>query len=173
MSQDSWVTMLSVGISAIESVILTITLVLMYIQIRQDARHHRESMSELTRSLQSSIHAQILSYLMELNKIPLEYPHEIKDLFPDFSDVQEVRQYSYVFAILDILDYLVLHHAYINPYLRAHLEELAMLLFLNPKLYSIYNEVKDHQNPLLVKYLEQHIKPLVVKKTKKRKTQNK
>ena len=160
MGSANSIALASISIMAVESIVLSVTLIFMYLSIRQDAKHHREDMHQLTRTFRSSVHAQLLTYLMDLNSIALQYAEELRTLFPDYSDAREVRQYGYVYAILDILDYLVLHEESVDPYLKVHLQKLALLLFLNPKLNDIYNDVKEHQNPLLIRYLEDEVRPV-------------
>ena len=85
----------------------------------------------------------------------------IKNVFKDLanSSTEDIRGRSYVYAILDLLNYLVLHEDVVDPYVKKHLRNLAALLYTEPKMKQIFDEVKGHQSEALVAYLENMVKP--------------
>jgi len=93
----------------------------------------------------------------------LEFPNDIKDVFKDFTDssAEDIRRHCYVYAILDLLNYVVLHEDVVDPYVEKHLRNLGSLLYTEPRIKEIFDEVRDHQSEALVTYLENKVKPAI------------
>ncbi|GAI21517.1 unnamed protein product, partial [marine sediment metagenome] len=56
-------------------------------------------------------------------------------------------------------NYLVLHEDVVDPYVEKHLRNLASLLYTEPRMRKIFDEVKNQQSEALVTYLENKVKP--------------
>ena len=152
---------LSDWIAIIQSAILLITIIIIIVQYRQASKHHADDLKNILRAFRSQIHERILSNLLDLNRIMLEFPNDIKKAFKGFanSSVEDVRCHCYVYALLDQLNYLVLHEDVVDPYVEKHLRNLASLLYTEPRMRKIFDEVKDQQSEALVTYLENKVKP--------------
>ena len=156
------ISLVAIALGIVESLVLTVTVVVAVLQIRQEARHHRQDVRTLLATFRGTIHAQILSYLGDLNRMMLEYPEEVKGLFAGFqqSSADVVRQYCYVYGVLDLLNYIVLHEDLVDPYVRSHLNGLALLLYVEPRMHKLFLDVKDQQSQSLLEYLERFVEPL-------------
>ena len=150
-------------IAIAQSAILLITIIIMIVQYRQASKHHRDDLENILRTFRSQIHERILSNLLGLNRIMLEYPKDIKNAFKGFenSSAEDVRLHCYVYAILDLLNYLVLHEDVVDPYVKNHLRKLASLLYTEQRMKEIFEEVKDHQSEALISYLENKVKSAI------------
>lgn len=146
-----------------ESVILTFVLVTILKRMRKQDQDRESSARNTAEALRSSVHTELLVRLDTLNRIMLDYPDAITKLFSGYEEMtaDEVRQYCYVYSVLDSLNYLVLHAETVDPYVRDHLKNLAMLLFIEPKMQAIFLESKNDQSKALLEYLEKEILPLV------------
>ena len=151
-------------ISLVQSFILIITIILIILQYRQSSKHHREDIKKLHQTFLSQVHERVLSNLLSLNRIMLEFPNEIKQAFHDLKHVKEekVRIYCYVYAILDLLNYMVLHLNVIDPYIEKHLKNLAKLLYTETTLNQVFEDAKEDQSDTLIQYLETKIKPIAL-----------
>jgi len=160
---SDWLLVAGITIGIIQTLALTTTLVLVYILLRQEAQNNRHDRRILTETLRNRVHTELLARLDSLNRIMLDYPDAVTRLFSGFEQMaaDEVRQYCYVYAVLDLLNYLVLHFDAVDPYIRDHLKNLGMLLFLEPKMQAIFLESRDDQSRALLDYLEQEVLPLV------------
>lgn len=152
---------LSDWIAISQSAILLITIIIIIVQYRQASKHHGDDLKNILRAFRSQIHERILSNLLDINRIMLEFPNDIKKAFKGFTDspAEDVRRHCYVYAILDLLNYLVLHEDVVDPYIEKHLRNLASLLYTEPRMSEIFDEVKNHQSEALVTYLENKVKP--------------
>ncbi len=152
-----------------QSLILVITIILVVLQYRQSSKQHHEDVNNIIRSFSSQIHERLLSNLLELNRIMLEFPDDIKKIFKDTqnSTAESIRGYCYVYAVIDIVHYLILHREFVDPFVEEHLKNLASLLYTEPRINEIFNSVKAQQSESLLSYLESQVKPKIVGVEKK------
>jgi len=151
-------------IAIAQSAILLTTIIILIVQLRQVSKHHKDDLENILKNFRSQIHERILSNLLDLNRIMLEFPNDIKKAFKDFgsSSGSDIRVHCYVYAVLDLLNYLVLHEDVVDPYIEKHLKKLAGLLYTEPAMKEIFDEVKEHQSEALIKYLEEKVRPHVL-----------
>jgi len=156
-------------VDIVQSVVLTATIGVMLIQHLASMRHHRESMERIAESFESQVHERLISDLLELNRIMLDYPAEVKEAFEGLQNSSDalVRRNCYVYAVLDLLHYMVLHRQAVTPSVREHLHNLALLLYTEPAFREVFEEIKGVQSRELVEYLEREVAPLVGRKRQK------
>lgn len=147
-----------------QSTILTLTIVIMVFQYFQSEKHHKENFRQLITAFRAQVHERLLADLLGLNRIMLEFPEAVRTAFRRLAeeDDQTIRRRCYVYAVLDLLNFMVIHHDAVDPFVKKHLKNLACLLYVEPAMREVFEDVKDQQSEALVEYLETKIKPFAL-----------
>ncbi|MCL0050875.1 hypothetical protein M1N22_03440 [Dehalococcoidia bacterium] len=150
-------------IIGIQAVVLLATLIFMYYQYRKtmsvmsaQVSLMSDELSEIRKEIRITAHEDIYEKLFTLYYKYIEYADDLKDIFRSHAklNTSEVRKQYMMFAVLDLLYLMYLQRDTLDRGLLKTWETWTKRIFEEPKIFEIYETVKDEYDPEYIRYIE-------------------
>lgn len=143
-------------ITGIEAVVLLTTLIFMYYQYRKTMSVMSAQLSEIRKEIRITTHEDIYEKLFTLYYKYIEYADDLKDIFISHTklNTSEVRKQYMVFAVLDLLYLMYLQRDTLDRGLLKTWDAWVKRIFEEPKIFDIYETVKDEYDQEYIRVIE-------------------
>lgn len=151
-------------IIGVEAAVLLATLIFMYYQYRKtmsvmskQLSLMSDNLSEIRKEIRITTHEDIYEKLFTLYYKYIEYADDLKDIFKGHIklNTSEIRKQYIVFAVLDLLYLMYLQRDTLDRGLLKTWETWIKRIFEEPKIFEIYERVKDEYDPEYIKCIEE------------------
>jgi len=154
-------------ITGVEAVVLLATLIFIYYQYRRtisvmssQLSIMSEQLSEVRKEIRIATHEDLYEKLLTLYYKYIEYADDLKDVFRAHAKLEasEIRKEYIIFAVLDILYLMYIQRDTLDKGLLKTWEMWINKIFEEPKMFEIYEAVKEEYDTEYIKYIEKHHK---------------
>ena len=156
-----------VVITGVEAIVLLGTLIFMYYQYRRtilvmskQLSIMSDELSELRKETRIATHGDLYGKLLTLYYKYIEYADDLKDVFRAHAklDASEIRKEYIIFAVLDILYLMYLQRDTLDKGLLKTWKIWINKIFEEPKMFEIYEAIKEEYDTEYIWYIEKHHK---------------